>query len=145
LHNAALICKFAFISRGRAVVARRAHNPKVAGSSPALATITIKRLYYYSVTVFLYLSMSKRIFYPLFLLLIPLIGMTITDEINWSPFDFIIMGSLLIFLSIGINFVSNRTKNLKNRVLYIGILVIIFMLIWAELAVGLFGTPFAGS
>jgi hypothetical protein len=24
-------------------------------------------------------------------------------------------------------------------------LVIIFMLIWAELAVGLFGTPFAGS
>ena len=27
-----------FKSRGRAVVARRAHNPKVAGSSPALAT-----------------------------------------------------------------------------------------------------------
>ena len=71
--------------------------------------------------------------------------MTITDEINWGPFDFIIMGSLLIFLSIGINFASNRAKNLKNRVLYIGILVIIFMLIWAELAVGLFGTPFAGS
>ena len=89
--------------------------------------------------------MSKRIFYPLFLLLIPLIGMTITDEINWSPFDFIFMGSLLIFLSIGINFVSNRAKNFKNRVLYIGILVIIFMLILAELAVGLFGTPFAGS
>ena len=89
--------------------------------------------------------MSKRIFYPLFLLLIPLIGMTITDEINWNPIDFIIMGSLLILLSIGINFASNRAKNLKNRVLYIGILVIIFMLIWAELAVGLFGTPFAGS
>ena len=89
--------------------------------------------------------MSKRIFYPLFLLLIPLIGMTITEEINWNPIDFIIMGSLLIFLSIGINFASNRAKNLKNRVLYIGILVIIFMLIWAELAVGLFGTPFAGS
>ena len=71
--------------------------------------------------------------------------MTITDEINWNPIDFIIMGSLLILLSIGINFASNRAKNLKNRVLYIGILVIIFMLIWAELAVGLFGTPFAGS
>ena len=89
--------------------------------------------------------MSKRIFYPLFLLLIPLIGMAITDEINWSLFDFIIMGSLLIFLSIGINFVSNRTKNLKNRDLYIGILVLIFTVIWAELAVGIFGTPFAGS
>jgi Kef-type K+ transport system membrane component KefB len=89
--------------------------------------------------------MSKRIFYPPFLLLIPLIGMTITDEINWSPFDFIIMGSLLILLSIGINFMISRVKNLKNRVLYIGVVVIIFMLIWAELAVGLFGTPFAGS
>ena len=34
------------------LVARRAHNPKVVGSSPASATKTIKRLYYYSVTVF---------------------------------------------------------------------------------------------
>ena len=89
--------------------------------------------------------MSKRIFYPLFLLLIPLIGMTITDEINWRAFDFIIMGSLLIALSIGINLVSTRVKNLKNRFLYIGILVLIFMLIWAELAVGILETPFAGS
>jgi len=71
--------------------------------------------------------------------------MAITDEINWSLFDFIIMGSLLIFLSIGINFVSNCKKNLKNRDLYIGILVLIFTFIWAELAAGIFGTPFAGS
>ena len=71
--------------------------------------------------------------------------MIITDEINWSPFDFIIMGSLLILLSIGINLVRTRVKNLKNRVLYIVVVVIIFMLIWVELAVGLFGTPFAGN
>jgi len=89
--------------------------------------------------------MSKRIFYPLFLLLIPLIGMTITDEINWSPFDFFTMGSLLILLGFGINLVISRVKNLKYRALYIGVIVIIFMLIWAELAVGLFGTPIAGS
>ena len=67
------------------------------------------------------------------------------DEINWSPFDFFTMGSLLILLGIGINLVSSRVKNLKYRVLYIGVIVIIFMLIWAELAVGLFGTPIAGS
>ena len=110
-----------------------------------LSTKTIKRLYYYSVTVLLFLNMSRRIFYPLLLLLIPVIGMAITDEINWSLFDFIIMGFLLISLSIGINFASNRIKNIKNRILYIGILVLIFMLIWAELAVGIFGTPFAGN
>ena len=79
------------------------------------------------------------------MLLIPLIGMAISDEINWSVFDFIIMGFLLILLSIGINFVIKHVKNLKNRFLYIGILVLIFILIWAELAVGIFGTPFAGN
>ena len=87
--------------------------------------------------------MSKRIFYPLFLLLIPLIGMTITEEINWSLLDFLIMGVLLTFLGIGINLVINRAINLKNRILYIGILVLTFLFIWAELAVGVFGTPFA--
>ncbi len=34
------------------LVARRAHNPKVVGSSPALATQTIKRFYFDSITVF---------------------------------------------------------------------------------------------
>jgi hypothetical protein len=82
--------------------------------------------------------MSKRIFYPLLLLFIPLIGMLITDEINWSLFDFIIMGFLLTLLSVGINYVINCTKNLKNQILYIGILLLIFLLIWVELSVGIF-------
>jgi hypothetical protein len=89
--------------------------------------------------------MSKRIFYPLFLLFIPLIGMIFTDEINWSLFDFIVMGFLLLVLGLGIHLVSTRTKNLKFRILYILIVCFVFMLIWAELAVGIFGTPFAGS
>jgi hypothetical protein len=55
------------------------------------------------------------------------------------------MGVLLTFLGIGINIVINRTMNLKNRILFIGILVLMFLLIWAELAVGIFGTPFAGN
>ena len=89
--------------------------------------------------------MSKRIFYPLLLLFIPLIGMWITDEINWSPIDFIIMGSLLTLLGAGINFVINYTKNSNNKTLYIGILVLIFLLIWAELSVGILDTPIAGN
>ena len=89
--------------------------------------------------------MSKRIFYPLLLLFIPLIGMWITDEINWSPLDFIIMGFLLTILGAGINFVINYTKNFENRTLYIGILVLIFLLIWAELSVGIFDSPIAGN
>lgn len=67
--------------------------------------------------------------------------MWITDEINWSPLDFIIMGSLLTLLGAGINFVINYTKNSNNKTLYIGILVLIFLLIWAELSVGIFDSP----
>lgn len=58
-----------------------------------------------------------HVLYPLLLLVIPLIGMCITEEIKWSPFDFIIMGILILSVSIGINFTLNKTKNLKNRII----------------------------
>ena len=108
------------------------------------ASKIIKPLYRYSKAVFLYLNMSKRIFYPLLLLFIPFIGMMITNKIIWNLFDFIIMGFLLTSLSIGINYVINCTKKLKNQILYIGILLLIFLLIWVELSVGIFYTPIAG-
>ena len=44
------------------LVARRAHNPKVVGSSPAPATKTIKRLYFYTVHEFL---LFIAFFYPI--------------------------------------------------------------------------------
>ena len=47
--------KFTSLSRGRAVVARRAHNPKVAGSSPALATLKIRySLFFKKLRIFLF-------------------------------------------------------------------------------------------
>lgn len=93
----------------------------------------------------LFPNMTKRILYPLFFLLIPLIGTFISDEINWSLFDFIVMGFGLIFLGAAINFVVNREKNLKRRIMFIGIFLLIFLVVWAEIAVGVFGTSFAGS
>ena len=94
---------------------------------------------------FLFLNMSKRIFYSLLLLFIPLIGIMIIDKFNWSLFDFIIMVFLLTFLSVGINYVINCTKNLKNKILYIGILLLMFLLIWVELSVGIFDSFIAGD
>lgn len=64
--------------------------------------------------------------------------MTITDEIDCSPFDFIIMGLVIILISIGINFVIKHEKKLKNRFMYIGVVFIMFILIGAELAVVIF-------
>jgi len=91
--------------------------------------------------------MNKKwgVFYPLLLLLLPLIGMFVSNQINWSLFDFFIMGILILSLSFSIKQVLKLTKNIKYRILIIGITVIVFLLVWAELAVGIFGTPFAGN
>jgi|TARA_B100001094_G_scaffold292982_1_gene312556 branched-subunit amino acid permease len=87
----------------------------------------------------------SKMIYPLFLLIIPLLGMLITDEFDWTIFDFIIMGIILLLLGIGINFISNQKKSIQSKTIYIGLLISMFLIIWAELAVGVFGSPFAGS
>ena len=79
------------------------------------------------------------------LLLIPLIGMQVSDDVDWSTFDFIIMGILLLGTGLIIEFALRKFKTFKSRVIACGIILGIFFLIWAELAVGIFGTPFAGS
>jgi uncharacterized membrane protein len=91
--------------------------------------------------------MNKKwvVFSPLLLLLLPLIGMFFSNEINWSFFDFIIMGILILSLSFSIKQVLKTTKNKNYRILIITVILILFLLIWAELAVGDFDTPFAGS
>jgi len=79
------------------------------------------------------------------LLSIPFIAMQFTDEVSWTIFDFLVMAILL--LSTGLLFelaMRKITKNSHRIAAYIVILVA-FLLIWAELAVGIFGTPFAGS
>ena len=91
--------------------------------------------------------MNKKwsVFSPLLLLLLPLIGMFVSNEVNWSFLDFIVMGILILSLSFGIKQVLKTTKNIKYRILIIGLILILFLLIWAELAVGIFDSPFAGS
>jgi len=79
------------------------------------------------------------------LLLIPLIAMQLTNEVNWSFFDFIIMGALLTIIGLLIGIILQKVKNSKNRLILIVTIIMMFFLIWAELAVGLFGTIFAGD
>ena len=79
------------------------------------------------------------------LLLIPMIAMQLTDEVNWSFFDFIIMGVMLSITGLAIGIIIKKIKYYKYRNIFITIIVMIFLLIWAEFGVGLFGTPFAGD
>ena len=69
------------------------------------------------------------------LLLIPLIAMQLTNEVNWSFFDFIIMGALLTIIGLLIGIILQKVKNSKNRLILIVTIIMMFFLIWAELAV----------
>ena len=88
--------------------------------------------------------MSKKVFSPLLVLLLPLIGVILFD-LDWNIFDFLIMGLLILFFSIAMNLILNHLNSSKLRLILVLMLVILFLLIWAELAVGIFGTPFAGT
>jgi hypothetical protein len=79
------------------------------------------------------------------LLLIPLVAMQFTNEVNWSAFDFVVMGVLLLGTGLTCELVLRKVKSLKNRLIICAVILIAFFLVWAELAVGIFGTPFAGS
>ncbi|WP_223033780.1 hypothetical protein [Hanstruepera marina] len=79
------------------------------------------------------------------LLLIPLIAMQFTSEVNWRYTDFIVMGVLLLTVGVLAEYTLRIVKNQERRIILIAFLILLFLLIWAELAVGIFGTPFAGS
>ena len=79
------------------------------------------------------------------LLMIPFIAMQFSSEVVWTVSDFIIMGILLLVTGLGIDLVLRKVSSSKNRLIISGIILAVFFMIWAELAVGVFGTPFAGS
>lgn len=78
-------------------------------------------------------------------LLIPFIGMQLTDTIQWSVLDFVVMGILLLGLGFGIQWVSGKIQSPWKKQVYVGLMILTFLLVWAELAVGIFGTPVAGN
>jgi hypothetical protein len=79
------------------------------------------------------------------LLSIPWFAMQFTSEVVWTASDFIIMGILLTITGLSIELVLRKVHSLRGRLLIAGAILFLFLLIWAELAVGVFGSPFAGS
>lgn len=79
------------------------------------------------------------------ILLVPLIAMQFTNEVNWELSDFIIAGILLFGTGSMLEVFMRKVKNKRNRIVLIVILVGLLILTWIELAVGIFGSPIAGS
>jgi hypothetical protein len=79
------------------------------------------------------------------LLCIPLIAMQFTNEVNWTASDFVVMGILMFGTGLLCEFILRLVTTTRNRIILCGAILILFLLTYVELAVGLFGTPFAGS
>lgn len=79
------------------------------------------------------------------LLLVPLIAMQFTAEVNWTPMDFIVAGVILLGTGLIFDLILRKIKNNNYRIPIAAALLIVLLLFWAELAVGIFGTPLGGS
>ena len=71
-------------------------------------------------------------------LLIPLIAMQFTDEVNWTLIDFIVGGALLFGTGFLCEFALRKLNKIKYRIAACLLILIALFLIWAELAVGIF-------
>lgn len=80
-----------------------------------------------------------------FILLLPLIAMQFTSEVNWSFSDFLIAGTLLLTAGLLCELILQKVKNKEFKMIFCFAIILLLFLVWAELAVGLFGTPLAGS
>jgi len=73
------------------------------------------------------------------ILLIPLIAMQFTDQVNWTLFDFVIAGSLLLGSGLIYEVLMAKAPKTKYQALLVIGLTGLMILVWVELAVGIFG------
>ncbi len=80
-----------------------------------------------------------------FILLIPFIAMQFTHEVNWTAPDFIVAAVLLLGTGLTCELVLRKVKKIEYRIALCAVILAVLLLIWVELAVGIFGSPFSGS
>ena len=82
---------------------------------------------------------------PIILLLIPFIGMQFSEEVNWTIGDFIIAGVLLFGTGLILELLIRKVKEKRTKLILVSLVLLGLIILWAELAVGIFGSPLAGS
>lgn len=71
------------------------------------------------------------------ILLIPLTTMKFTNDVNWRLNDFIVASVLLFAAGLALDLIVSKIPG-KNKFIALGVLIVAFLYIWAELAVGIF-------
>jgi hypothetical protein len=80
------------------------------------------------------------------ILMVPLVAMQFTDEVNWSIMDFLLMGSLIFGTGVLFVLVMRLSRNIVYKVASGLAIGATFFMVWVNLAVGLIGAgPHAGN
>ena len=72
------------------------------------------------------------------LLLLPLIAMQLTSEVRWTPSDFLVAAILLYGTATACYFALRQIKSKNTALAVCGAIVLCLVIIWVELAVGIF-------
>lgn len=72
------------------------------------------------------------------ILMIPLVAMQFTSEVNWTGSDFAAAGILLAFTGLVLTFALRRIRTAQGRLIAAGVIGLGFLYCWAEMAVGIF-------
>ena len=72
------------------------------------------------------------------ILLVPLITMAFTDEVNWGVMDFVNIGALLFGAGLVYELLARRVRDTKRRLIIGAAVALVVLYVWAELAVGIF-------
>ena len=75
----------------------------------------------------------------------PLIGMQLSSEINWELFYFIVAVIIITVLILVVELIFRKVQSSKKRFWLVFLIWVLFIMIWVELAVGIFESPFAGT
>lgn len=79
------------------------------------------------------------------LLALPLIAMQFSDEVDWSGGDFLMAGGMLYGSGLLIEMILRKLRATTWRIVLSFGVVLVLLILWIEMAVGVFGSPIAGS
>jgi len=72
------------------------------------------------------------------LLMVPLVAMLFTKEVNWGIEDFVAAGILLFGAGMAYSFAARRARSAAQRIAVAALVLAVLGIVWAQLAVGLF-------
>lgn len=75
-----------------------------------------------------------------FILLIPLVAMQFSDEVDWNLFDFVVAGALLFGSGLTYELIARKAGNTAYRAAVGVAVAAALLLVWINLAVGIIGS-----